>query len=889
MYRLEFHHSPQRVLYMYKEIGDDWTDITGSGNCVNLRFDPVSANGVFTSVIKTSLQVQLIRTNEEDYEDIISADDNEWNAVVVENGELVYESGVGYNLSEGANLIFKGLLTLETYGEAYQKFATVNLTFHDRLGYLSEIDFTAVTPKMTLTDILGQCLQGTTCAKHLYMEFPFDVELESVDTLPGYWTNLRSPRNLLLDISEYHLKPKKDLLEDILFAFGWRLYCDFEPIASEDTTPALEDCGVIRMEIVVNCKEANSEYLKFTIEEYIADSNIDDAFYRYVESDDSSEFEQTPTVEARQIILMDTSLYPIMNRSGAWQLVRRAKYIEANNEFLLRDNLLFPDTIEEEDFVFADGSRSGYNLQYNFWGYFDAYNGDMFDRILDYFENHQTLRKAYANVMGTTGKIGVMLRDDLDESPYGILTNSGLVIKDDVNTLRIDLEAWTNIDGTRNVYVSLFAIYKGELYHYFAAGGEEAWVKNPTQYYGFRMQPGFETFSTGYFTAIPQPPTIPVGDPYEICMFVDAGNPTLAIGEVYYLTALKITLESTVSYPKKLQVLTNLSITRRSPVELNPKFYNLPEVEGASGIYDSGIYGKELDMEIDSVLVPAASGIVPLSKLLFGGNNGTLLVHLSDMYGIQHLHDRWEFTASITKGLSGKKFYLSLSTEGEGAITADPDQVNYEQFEQVTLTADATDSLGTVIKWVVNGTETLVTDDSNIATLVLTMDEDKDVRAVFGGVVFYEEFETWGGSYPDEVPTNWTETIFFGASTYDPDTTIHVKPYGSITGIHFYKELNTKGIRLATLLGSDAQFSGKLQVDMPITEASGISIDAFAIQFYHNASLLYQKNYVGTYNQIYEITTTQEITEIRLILSSNGGGGVTANVKIPYLKITKIA
>lgn len=899
MYRLNYNHTPEKWLYIFRVDANgvpiyssySWTDITGMDEALVLLHDPVEENDVFTPIIKTSLQVRLLRRNIEGeiqmYQDIIESDDNEWMAVVVENGQLEFNSASTESLptiylTSGATLIFKGLLTLETYGEKYERYAEVNLTFHDRLGILAEEDFQANKSKMRLTEILGECLCNTICAKHLFIEFPYDIDINSVEEFSGSWSGLKTPRKLLQDISEFHLEPKQDLIVEILNYYGYRLYNDFSVNVYGADTPDLADCGVIRMEIVVDTRKAETEYLQFTLEQYVEPDVPQLTFSRYTESETSSAFEQVPTTEERVVIQLDTENHPIMQRSGSWQLIRKAKEIIAKNEFNLRDNLLFPDDFKLEDFIYnTESSTDKYNLRYLFWGFWYPIS-TWRTTLKEYIENPQSLRRAYGNSL-PNNVLGVMVKDDTDYDidPRGIpITNIVNMVKHAGTTLKVEVAATSNQANT-NLYTSLLILHKRDIYTY----NYGSWNKNPELLpYGLRIE-NFSGDTSQTFDDIPLPSGIPAGDSYILLATLDAGNVEWTAGKVCYVTSLKITMNAAKAYPRKLELTTILSDTRRSAVKIEPKFYNLPDIEGCSALYDNGTYAVEVDEEVGGEIIPANSGIIPLTKMVFNGNNGTMLAHLSDMYGVQHEFDRWEFNADVAKAVIADKYTLTLETEGSSLIYASPVKERYAVGDVVTLTATTDLEL---LKWVVNGQEILLDESGYFATLDIVIEEDTTVKIVAGTTKFWEDFVDWEGVYPDQTPVGWVKTVYYAWNTYEVSETIHVKPYEN--GVHFYK-YDTKGLKLVKTLASNKKLSGRCIIDLQMDAfwTDGQGPFAFWAFVEGATSPAYIQKFYEPCDAPFEMDFTETIDRIGLAIYADGAGwGYITQPKVKSIKIMKI-
>jgi hypothetical protein len=227
-----------------------------------------------------------------------------------------------------------------------------------------------------------------------------------------------------------------------------------------------------------------------------------------------------------------------------------------------------------------------------------------------------------------------------------------LLIKDASSTFTVEVEAFSN-QTTRNVYVVLLAFYNGV--HYMYDAYNTAWVVYELPYevpLGLHLQPLPSTFDFGTFEGIETPPAVPVGDHYFLSAFIYTGNTAETVdGKATYITGLKIFLKNTnINIPRKLTETTSLSTSRRKAVEFESKFYNLPEIDGNTAIYSNGILATNLDHNVgDSNEELYSDLIIAPPTFKYRDNIATLLVHLSDMIGINHVLDRWQFDADITR------------------------------------------------------------------------------------------------------------------------------------------------------------------------------------------------------------------------------------------------
>ena len=87
------------------------------------------------------------------------------------------------------------------------------------------------------------------------------------------------------------------------------------------------------------------------------------------------------------------------------------------------------------------------------------------------------------------------------------------------------------------------------------------------------------------------------------------------------------------------------------------------------------------------------------------------------------MEDNYNITAHFTEEEPPEQYELAIDIDGEGSVEIDPDQEEYEEGEEVTLTADP-DEGWTFKEWTGDYEET----DEEIT---ITMDQDKTITAVF--------------------------------------------------------------------------------------------------------------------------------------------------------------
>jgi hypothetical protein len=337
----------------------------------------------------------------------------------------------------------------------------------------------------------------------------------------------------------------------------------------------------------------------------------------------------------------------IVGRTGKWQLARRAKWIDGYNVFIIKENFLYPDEFVIEDFEYSpietEHNGGQYNLAYKYWRtlLFTFSGLDVKAYIRD-----QTLgQRAFANLVGPQTKLGVVYKNNAStEFRPAVLTNPLRINKSDY-LINIEVEVFST-QSTPQFNVFLWAVHGETIYYYDS--NTQTWTESGATV--VLVWTGFNAneYETHTFEDIPQPAAIPDGEDYQMILFMYDENILGALTETAYITSLKVFYADITNVPKKLKIRTLISETKRKPIDFESKFYNLPGIEGNTSIYASGILATGLDKYVSDVLDTTDSDqIIAPSALEYEGENGTLLVHLSDMVGQQHLTDRWRFDAEI--------------------------------------------------------------------------------------------------------------------------------------------------------------------------------------------------------------------------------------------------
>lgn len=357
---------------------------------------------------------------------------------------------------------------------------------------------------------------------------------------------------------------------------------------------------------------------------------------------------------AHKIIPTD---FPILNRTGKWQLARRAKWIDAYNKFVLKESLIFG--IRDADFEEFSAEQYPDHSQYagkpcfinRNWYYFTT-DSLLYTAIDDYILAILTGGNSEF-VLGNYVEDNkcLIVRVESKDTYCFVASSPALIRTGTTGVFTIDFEYYnfTEYDpepitepSRIDVWLLAYKRESGVLYGYDP--NDETWDEDFTNskfnIFGSTMDIGLNTAT---FTTANIPDFT---EDYELMLVIAELNYVFSEGVL--LKSATVRLDSQTQVPGGVKIRTLISETKRKPVEFESKFYNLPDIEGNTSIYASGILATGLDKYVDDVLDTTDSDqIIAPSALEYEGENGTLLVHLSDMVGQQHLTDRWRFDAEI--------------------------------------------------------------------------------------------------------------------------------------------------------------------------------------------------------------------------------------------------
>jgi len=638
MYYLEFGNSelPLRLYIFRTEDGEtfadpvDWVTVEGDSDPVLLRIDPVKPNGIFTPIIKQSIEVLLYRQDDVEFLDLIAAEEGEFMAVVLEDGELDVDGDGDIEITgDNPKLLFKGILTNENYSENYLPTSIIKLTFHDRLGDLASFDFFTLEPEMKLNVLLAQLFDALPCNQQLYLEFPYKINTTDLK-------NLRHPGNIVLEVSNYLGKNYEELLLDILNDFKLQLICDFDALGVGLESTKLSASGRVRIRFPFYHAETNNLYFAYSFkkEGYDLISEVTETLFP---------------------LELGSNTFPIIGRSGAWQLTRKAKYVEGSVRFGLKEGLINPPPFEDRMFEDVDHFEPFNDFNYplkhvNWSGLYDT--GTTFNQILAALEFSSDTPRAFAAFLNRQETPALLIGDARGSNKTGLMT-SGITVTKVTGTLDLKFSIFNNSAFT-NIGVTAYANFNGVLYEYNRSA--TAWQSPAATFTGWTViDIGDKEITELSITDIPHLTAPVTGDRYSLFFVFNNIAGSYAAGENMFLTAFTLTYNEVQLLPSKLTIRTTVVETRRKPVVFESKFYNLPAISNAMAYYHSGILATGLDVYSSGVLAEEESvKIHALATLEFEGENATMLVHATDIVGINSQGDTWRFSARVRETDDGE-------------------------------------------------------------------------------------------------------------------------------------------------------------------------------------------------------------------------------------------
>lgn len=736
------------------------TEVKGSVEMCTINID-ADSEFTETTIIKQSLEVKIVRENDDDLQDVIDGNDERTFAVVVDNG-TISKDGTDLVLSAGATLDFIGNLTLETYGESYLPFPEISLTFHDRIGVLDDDKFLPTKTRLTIPELLAELLPSIITSDYVAIEWPYST------------ASYARPDQFSIDVTTFIGEKKYDVLKQFLNDFHLQLFCDFTTIFTTDPTPSIFDCGCIRIRNVANAGSTSFSYYvlelsssivgtttvyeyalrasagivtpsvksKFTIVVFpgsnftfyltidsvtytvncvkgtvpsppwpsntiylglnsvgnLADPMISalvlrssitflkDNYYNqstisliiFESKYDGSQYDvvlsTTPSYRATFIVtnytaggltpssylftetktsrVLDTELYPMIEREASWSLVRRAKRIVAVNDLDVVDNLIYKGDIDTEFAIERITSFLNPTIK-QLYSY--AYTFRFNDAVIS---REDTIQR-YVKGQLTNEDISYALCGKYDNDPcvvfpkYDLITGanywryttafSPIYLYDNATTLNIEMDAAKDTNTGTNYFVIVLpvALVDGLVYVYMNSTWQlMTTISNPIM---LTISGADLTYNT-LTTSVPCTDAIFANKDFELYfMICSSGIGAGAYDQQnIYISRISATVTVSEDYPDKITLYTTINTLNRKDKEISAKFGCVPNIDAAKMLYRNIIFDDANK---------------PLETIIYQGLDQTLLAHLSDQVGLIYSTDRKTFEAKV-KGNNLRLFDL---------------------------------------------------------------------------------------------------------------------------------------------------------------------------------------------------------------------------------------
>lgn len=701
------------------------TEVTGAVKVTDLILDAKDEE-IFTPWIKQSLQVSLIRENDTDFQDIIDGTDNTTYAIVVSNGTLELAEGGYLALSEGAKLDFIGTLTMETYGEQYTILPEVNLTFHDRIGFLDDEDFEPKKNRLSIVEFLAEILPSIIVSKYVLLEWPYSDATYS------------KPDEFFYDFAPWFGMKKSEVFEQFLKDHGLQMVCDFRTIFSAASTPYANVCGCVLIRVVNQFAQIQNEYyllertdtvvgsdttysyaiqtttsvvsdgiesegailvypysggvytrlisinirsevvvFEFTtgtvtpgaikidtgvytdhlqystfMKAYFTDfatyyddlsttsivrwrAKTSDTQYNIalvtlstdiitsvINAGSGSTVTDVVTIDSNRTSL-NTSLVPLIENAAQWELFRKAKNIIAVHTLEHEENLIFKGTISEDDFYPS--------TDYSFLlGYFGTTRHKYITQLITGLSTiseaiHSYIEGTLVDSAITKAYAGFYLNDAVIKEPgeFGVIRPFVFYPISLYNTttdilLTLNLSKQATAADIAVYYLLLIKDQDGNFRY---------WDGNSWE--GFLTSLDYLDIPSKVFTSSDYEKT------ETITLTNETGQLYLAVFCVgglvpVYVNNVSIESDSDELYLTSIKLETTLYSNNRKNIDIETKFGNVPDIDGAEMYYRNCISNENLEM-------PLTLNYKTLAQ--------TLLAHLSDMYGANYQVDRWYLSA----------------------------------------------------------------------------------------------------------------------------------------------------------------------------------------------------------------------------------------------------
>lgn len=203
-------------------------------------------------IVKSSLSIQIIDTEQFDYSIFYTASAFEWKVDVART-------------NEGQRFVWGGYLTPDSFQQACVKGATISLTARDNLGYLDEVDFDKVS--YLYSDDLGDKIASVedvirSAIDVIGLDYLMRVEfkVQTAGEVGGSYTDLLS---LCVNTRLFEGKTWGEALRMVLSSFGWQIRPSF--VAGHQSSGTI---GSVPMfyEVIDVAKLGNPESWNGTVE-----------------------------------------------------------------------------------------------------------------------------------------------------------------------------------------------------------------------------------------------------------------------------------------------------------------------------------------------------------------------------------------------------------------------------------------------------------------------------------------------------------------------------------------------------------------------------------------------------------------------------------------------
>lgn len=337
--------------------------------------------------------------------------------------------------------------------------------------------------------------------------------------------------------------------------------------------------------------------------------------------------------ETKTRIVMDTSMYPLINREGRFDLQRRVKKVVAKHQLEISDNLVFKGVIDSElvtNTQSDDSDYSPYPYAFDF-----AFNNSVISRenaIKNYVKGlHPKSDINYSNCGKYDNEDCIVIKKKSGDTRY-ISTFNPIYLYGNSLTTTITADAAVDGGEVNALYVLPIALIDGVVYVYYTTGWAALTTlsyANALYIYSINNDRNYNTLSS----TIPFTDSIFSGKDYQvyIIMYGETATEGLDINN-WYLKSINITVKVLETYPNNITLYTNINSLNRKNKEITTKFGCVPNITGIQFMY------RHILFDADGK---------PLTSILFKELDQTLLAHLSDQIGLVYGSERWIFEGNL--------------------------------------------------------------------------------------------------------------------------------------------------------------------------------------------------------------------------------------------------